>query len=270
VTGTPEGDLEEAILPAPALDSHCHLDMMKVPVEQAVAEAQAVGIARMVTIGCDLPSSRWAAETAAQHQDVYAAVAIHPNETARAGDPAEVLAEIEALARRPQVRAIGETGLDYYREHAPPGVQQDWFRAHIDIAKRTGKALMIHDREAHDDVLRILAEQGPPDTVVFHCFSGDERMAAQCAEAGYVMSFAGNVTFGSAQPLRDAAAVAPPGLLLAETDAPFLTPVPHRGKPNAPWLTAHTLRKLAEVKGMDLAELCADVTATAERVFGAW
>jgi TatD DNase family protein len=119
-------------------------------------------------------------------------------------------------------------------------------------------------------VLRILAEQGAPDKVIFHCFSGDERMAKQCAEAGYVMSFAGNLTFGSAQPLRDAAAVAPAGLLLAETDAPFLTPVPHRGKPNAPWLTAFTLRKLAEVKGMDLAELCADVTATAERVFGAW
>jgi TatD DNase family protein len=129
---------------------------------------------------------------------------------------------------------------------------------------------MIHDREAHDDVLRILAEQGPPDKVVFHCFSGDAAMARQCAEAGYVMSFAGNVTFGSAQPLRDAAAAAPAGLLLAETDAPFLTPVPHRGKPNAPWLTAHTLRKLAEVKGMDLAELCADVTATAQRVFGPW
>ena len=267
---TPEGDLAEAVLPAPALDSHCHLDMMKVPVEQVLAEAHAVGIRRMVTIGCDLPSSRWAAQTAAAHDDIYAAVAIHPNETEKAGDPAAVLAEIEALAGLPQVRAIGETGLDYYREWAAPGVQQDWFRAHIDIAKRTGKALMIHDREAHDDVLRILAEQGPPDKVIFHCFSGDARMAAQCAEAGYVMSFAGNVTFGSAQPLRDAAAAAPAGLLLAETDAPFLTPVPHRGKPNAPWLTAHTLRKLAEVKEMDLAALCADVTATAGRVFGPW
>jgi TatD DNase family protein len=270
MSATPGGDLAEAVLPAPALDSHCHLDMMKVPVEQALAEAQAVGIRRVVTIGCDLPSSRWAADCAANYQDIYAAVAIHPNETEKAGDPAAVLAEIEALAGLPQVRAIGETGLDYYREWAAPGVQQDWFRAHIDIAKRTGKALMIHDREAHDDVLRILAEQGPPDKVVFHCFSGDEAMAKQCAEAGYVMSFAGNVTFGSAQPLRDAAAVAPAGLLLAETDAPFLTPVPHRGKPNAPWLTAHTLRKLAEVKGMDLAGLCADVTATAERVFGPW
>jgi TatD DNase family protein len=267
---TPAGDLEEAALPAPALDSHCHLDMMKVPVEQVLAEAQTVGIRRMVTIGCDLPSSRWAADCAGAHRDIYAAVAIHPNETEKAGDAATVLAEIEALARLPQVRAIGETGLDYYREWAAPGVQQDWFRAHIDIAKRTGKALMIHDREAHDDVLRILAEQGPPDKVIFHCFSGDERMAKQCAEAGYVMSFAGNLTFGSAQPLRDAASVAPAGLLLAETDAPFLTPVPHRGKSNAPWLTAFTLRKLAEVKGMDLADLCDDVTATAERVFGAW
>ena len=181
-----------------------------------------------------------------------------------------VLAEIEALAALPWVRAVGETGLDYYRDWAAPPLQRDWFRAHIEIAKRTGKALVIHDREAHEDVLRILAEQGPPDRVVFHCFSGDERMARQCAEAGYVMSFAGNLTFASAQPLRDAAAAAPPHLLLVETDAPFLTPVPYRGKPNAPWFAALTLRKLAEVKGMDTAELCGQVTRTAERVFGPW
>jgi TatD DNase family protein len=129
---------------------------------------------------------------------------------------------------------------------------------------------VIHDRDAHEDVLRILAEQGPPEKVVFHCFSGDEEMVRRCAEAGYVMSFAGNVTFANAQPLRDAAAAVPAGLLLAETDAPFLTPVPHRGKRNAPWLTAHTLRTLAEVKGTDLAELCDEVTRTAERIFGPW
>jgi TatD DNase family protein len=213
---------------------------------------------------------------------VYAAVAIHPTEVEDATAGAEetaagkaaatdaVLAEIEALAAAPKVRAIGETGLDYYWDRTTPALQQDWFRAHIEIAKRTGKALMIHDRDAHQDVLRILAEQGAPEKVIFHCFSGDERMARQCAEAGYVMSFAGNVTFNSAQPLRAAAAAAPAGLLLVETDAPFLTPVPHRGKPNAPWLAAHTLRKLAEVKGMDTAELCAEVTRTAERVLGPW
>jgi TatD DNase family protein len=147
-------------------------------------------------------------------------------------------------------------------------VQQWWFREHIKIAKRTGKALMIHDREAHADVLRILEEEGPPSRVVFHCFSGDVPMVKQCAEAGYVMSFAGNVTFAGAQPLRDAAAAAPPGLLLAETDAPFLTPVPNRGKPNSPAMTAYTIRCLAEVKGMHLAELCDTITATADRVFG--
>jgi TatD DNase family protein len=181
-----------------------------------------------------------------------------------------VLAEIEALARRPRVVAVGETGLDYYRDHAAPDVQRWWFREHIKIAKRTGKALMIHDREAHADVLRILEEEGPPPRVVFHCFSGDVAMAKHCAEAGYVMSFAGNVTFANAQPLRDAAAAAPPGLLLAETDAPFLTPVPNRGRPNAPAQVAYTLRCLAEVQGLDLAEFCDTVTATAERTFGPW
>jgi TatD DNase family protein len=286
---TPE-DRAAAALPGEAVDSHCHLDIMKVPVEDVLADARAVGICRVVTIGTDLASSRWAAECAAAQPDVCAAVATHPNETeaavaARPGQggrgpdepvpadavPAEaVLAEIEALAALPQVRAVGETGLDYYRDWAAPAVQRDWFRAHIEIAKHTGKALVIHDREAHEDVLRILAEQGPPDRVVFHCFSGDERMARQCAEAGYVMSFAGNLTFPSAQPLRDAAAAAPADLLLVETDAPFLTPVPYRGRPNAPWFAALTLRKLAEVKGMDIAQLCAQVTATAERVFGPW
>jgi TatD DNase family protein len=278
---TPQ-DLADAALPGEALDSHCHLDIMKVPVEQAVADARAVGIRRVVTIGTDLPSSRWAADCASVHPDVYAAVAIHPTEVEDATAGAEetaagkaaatdaVLAEIEALAAAPKVRAIGETGLDYYWDRTAPALQQDWFRAHIEIAKRTGKALMIHDRDAHHDVLRIRAEQGAPEKVIFHCFSGDERMARQCAEAGYVMSFAGNVTFNSAQPLRAAAAAAPAGLLLVETDAPFLTPVPHRGKPNAPWLAAHTLRKLAEVKGMETAELCAEVTRTAERVFGPW
>jgi TatD DNase family protein len=273
--------LAEAALPGEAVDSHCHLDIMKVPVDEVLSDAHAAGIRRVVTIGVDLPSSRWAAECAAAHPDVYAAVAIHPNETEAAvkaavadhdGDAAaaRVLAEIEALAAQPQVRAVGETGLDYYRDWAAPSVQREWFRAHIGIAKRTGKALVIHDRDAHDDVLRILAEEGPPEKVVFHCFSGDELMARQCAEAGYVMSFAGNLTFASAQPLRDAAAAAPASLLLAETDAPFLAPVPYRGKPNAPWMAAVTVRKLAEVKGMDLAEFCELAEATAQRVFGPW
>jgi TatD DNase family protein len=242
-----------------------------------LARAQAAGIARVVTVGTTLESSRWSARCAAEHEGVYAAVAIHPNDTQAATGPAgppltadEVLAEIEALAGLPEVVAVGETGLDYYRDRSDPDVQRWWFREHIKIAKRAGRALMIHDREAHADVLRILAEEGPPDRVVFHCFSGDVEMVKQCAEAGYVMSFAGNVTFGNAQPLRDAAAAAPADLVLAETDAPFLTPVPNRGKPNEPALTADTLRCLADVKGIDLAGLCDAVTATAHRTFGPW
>jgi TatD DNase family protein len=267
--------------------------MIDLPVPNVLVAARAAGLVRVITVGTDLESSRWSARCAAEHEAVYAAVAIHPNDTEAATAPApasrepraphaaappsgppptadEVLAEIEALARLPRVVAVGETGLDYYRDHAAPDVQRWWFREHIKIAKRTGKALMIHDREAHADVLRILAEEGPPPRVVFHCFSGDVAMAKQCAEAGYVMSFAGNVTFTNAQPLRDAAAAAPPDLLLAETDAPFLTPVPNRGRPNAPAQVAYTLRCLAEVQGLDLADLCDTVTATAERTFGPW
>jgi TatD DNase family protein len=270
-------------LPRPALDAHTHLDMIGEDPAAVVAAARAANIARVVTVGTDLETSRWSARVAAEFDGVYAAVAIHPNETQESsaevgegapapGEPAafEVLAEIEALAKLPMVRAVGETGLDYYRHHAEPDVQRWWFREHIKIAKRTGKALMIHDREAHADVLRILAEEGPPERVVFHCFSGGVTMVKQCAEAGYVMSFAGNVTFANAQPLRDAAAAAPAELILAETDAPYLTPVPNRGRPNTPAQTAYTIRALAQVKDVDLAWLCDTITATAERTLGPW
>ena len=260
-------------LPAPAFDAHTHLDMLPGPVESVLDDARAAGIALVVTIGCDVESSRWAADCAAEHADVYAAVAIHPNETARAeadGGRDAVLAAIADLAARPKVRAVGETGLDYYRDYAAPELQRDWFRAHIEIAKAAGKALMIHDRDAHADVLDILELQGAPEHVVFHCFSGDAEMAKRCADSGYVMSFAGNVTFPSAGQLREAAAVAPAELILVETDAPYLTPVPNRGRMNAPAQVAHTLRAIAEVKRMDVAELCAAVMATGERVFGRW
>jgi TatD DNase family protein len=259
-------------LPAPAFDSHCHLEMIERPVADVIDEAAAAGITRMITIGTDLESSRWSAALAAEWDVIRAAVAIHPNATADADKLGrdEVLAELAALAAQPAVVAIGETGLDYYRDHAPPPVQQDWFRAHIRIAKDTGKALVIHDREAHDDVLRLLAEEGPPDRVVFHCFSGGAELARACTDAGYVMSFAGNVTFPTAQPLRDAATVAPAELILVETDAPFLTPVPNRGKPNTPAMSAYTLRFLAGLKQLDVAELCAAITATGDRVFGPW
>jgi TatD DNase family protein len=262
-------------LPAPAFDAHTHLDMLDGPVSEVLARAREAGICRVVTVGCDLGSSRWAAECAAEHRDVYATVAIHPNETARpalasAGDRHAALAEIARLAALPQVRAVGETGLDYYRDSAPPEVQREWFRAHIEIAKRAGKALMIHDRDAHEDVLAILESQGAPEHVVFHCFSGDAAMAKQCAAAGYVLSFAGTVTFSSASQLREAAVAVPADQLLVETDAPFLTPVPNRGKSNAPAQVAHTLRAIAELKRLDVADLCGIVTATGERVFGPW
>jgi TatD DNase family protein len=262
-----------ALLPAPGgFDAHTHMDIMGLPVDRVLAAASAVGIKHVVNVGCDLQSSRWSATCAADYPDVYAAVAIHPNETGavyREREP--VLAAISDLAEAPKVVAIGETGLDYYRDRSARDVQQAWFRAHIGIARRTGKALMIHDREAHEDVLSILDEYAPwpPYSVIFHCFSGDATMAERCAQAGYVMSFAGNVTFKNALPLQEAARVAPAALMLAETDAPFMTPVPHRGKPNSPAMTAYTIRFLAALKNMDLADFCAQLQATGTRVF-AW
>jgi len=256
-------------LAVPAIDAHCHLDLIDAPVEQTLADARAVGIDRVLTIGVDVTSSRWCADTAATYGGVHAGVAIHPNEAPRHADGA-ALTEIERLAALPQVRAVGETGLDYYRtglEDRP--AQERSFRAHVDIAKRAGKALMIHDRDAHDDVLRILDEEGAPDHVVFHCFSGDAGMARTCAERGYVMSFAGNVTFKNAAGLRAAAEAAPLDLLLVETDAPFLTPMPYRGRPNAPNLIPLTVRFMADLKGVGTDELCQAVTANAGRVFGA-
>jgi TatD DNase family protein len=269
-SSTGSGDVR---LPEPGgFDSHTHMDIMGLPVGEVLAAARAAGISRVVNVGCDLPSSRWSVERAGEYGEVYAAVAIHPNETsnldARRG---EVLAEIAALAQSPRVVAIGETGLDYYRDWASPPVQREWFRAHIEIARRTGKALMIHDRDAHEDVLSILAEYAPwpAYSVIFHCFSGDAAMAERCAEAGYLMSFAGNVTFKNAEPLREAALVAPPELMLAETDAPYLTPAPHRGKPNSPAMTAYTIRFLAELKKLDVAEFCDALQSAGARVF-AW
>jgi TatD DNase family protein len=261
-------------LPGTAFDSHCHLDLIDMAVTETLAHAAAAGITRVVTVGVDSASSRWAAECAAAFPAVSAAVAIHPNETAAAAGSAggrdAVLGEIARLAALPQVRAVGETGLDYYRDSAPPDLQRDWFRAHIDIAKQVAKPLMIHDRDAHADVLAILAADGPPEEVIFHCFSGDAELAERCVRAGYVLSFAGTLTFGNANDLRAAAAVAPAELLLAETDAPFLAPAPNRGRANTPAQVAHTVRALAAAKQVDVAKLCALIEATGERVFGPW
>ncbi|HEX3907699.1 MAG TPA: TatD family hydrolase [Mycobacteriales bacterium] len=254
-------------LAAPALDSHCHLDLMDAEVDDVVAAAHAVGIQRIVQVGVDVESSRWSAELAARHDDIWAAVAIHPNEAPNVS-PSDIDA-IASLATRPRVVAIGETGLDHYRTEADGwAAQEESFRRHIEIAKTTGRALMIHDRDAHDDVLRVLESEGAPDHVIFHCFSGDIDVALRCTERGYVLSFAGTVTFKNAQPLRDAASVVPLDQMLVETDAPFLAPTPHRGRPNSPYLVPLTVRALAEIKGVSEVELADAVTATASRVFG--
>ena len=259
-------------LPASALDSHCHIDLMETPVEEVLAQARGVGIVRVVQIGIDVPTSRWSAEVAAAHDAISATVALHPNEAPRLAARGELdaaLEEIDRLAGLDAVRGVGETGLDYFRTDSEGhSSQQKSFRRHIDIAKRHGVALVIHDRDAHGDVLRVLLEEGSPDRVVFHCFSGDAEMARVCADRGYVMSFAGNITFKNAQPRRDAAQVAPLDQVLVETDAPFLTPMPYRGRPNAPYLVPLTLRCIAEVKRVDLDALCAAVTSTGEAVFG--
>lgn len=250
------------------LDSHCHLDLMGVDVPTALAQAAAVGVTTVVQVGVDLPSSRWSVEVAAAHPQVHAAVAIHPNEAGLGAATDEVLREIEALAALPQVVAIGETGLDHFRtQQEGRRPQEQAFRAHIAIAKRTGRTLMIHDRDAHDDVVRVLSEQGPPERVVFHCFSGGVELARACAEHGWYASFAGNTTFKNAGGLREAAGVLPRELLLVETDAPFLTPTPYRGRPNAPYLIPVTVRALADALACDVDELCADLAGNGRRAF---
>jgi TatD DNase family protein len=267
-------------LPAPAVDSHTHFDIAvggedRQPtgseVDAEIAAAVAVGIPRLVQVGVDVASSRWSAELAARHPNVLAAVALHPNEAGAGAATESALAEIDRLAAQPRVRAVGETGLDRYRTGAEGWAPQEAsFRAHIDIAKRHGIALVIHDRDAHDDVLRVLADEGAPEHTVLHCFSGDAGFARACIERGYVLSFAGTLTFGNAGYLREAAAITPLDQLLVETDAPFLTPAPLRGRPNAARLVPYTVRALAEVTGSDLEQLCAALTANAERVFGSW
>jgi TatD DNase family protein len=262
-------------LASPVLDAHTHLDAIArragaepdaAFVAAELAAARAVGVAGVVTVGDTVASSRWCAGAAAGHPAVWAAVAVHPTEIDGLDD--EGYAELERLAREPRVVAVGETGLDYYWDRTAPAAQQEHFRRHIDLAKRVGKPLMIHDRDAHADVLRILREEGAPGQVVFHAFSGDAAMARECVDAGYVLSFPGVVTFRNAPELRAAAAVTPAGHLLVETDAPFLTPHPFRGRPNAPRLLPITVRGLAEAVGLGVDELAAAVRANAERVFG--
>jgi TatD DNase family protein len=267
-------------LPHPVPDSHTHLDLTiddeghaNAPrtVAEAIANAHTVGVDRLVQVGVDVASSRWGVAVAHEHAAVVATVALHPNEAPRLSNLDEALRVIDALARDDRVRAIGETGLDTYRTGDDGRkAQEESFRAHIDIAKHHGKPLMIHDRDAHADVLRVLDAEGAPDQVVMHCFSGDATFARQCLDRGYVLSFAGTVTFKSATDLHRAAALTPLDRLLVETDAPFLTPMPYRGRPNAPYLIPLTVRALADLKAIDVEDLCAAVSATGERLFGPW
>lgn len=266
-------------LPRPVADSHCHLDIGydhdPLPVDQALAMAAGVGVTHVIQVGCDVAGSRWAAEVATDHPNVWASVALHPNEAPKLQQAggltalSAALREITEMARLPQVRAVGETGMDFYRtEPAGRAAQEESFRAHIAIAKAEGKALVVHDREAHADVLRILDDEGAPDRVVMHCFSGDEDFAREVAERGFYCSFAGVITFKNADDLRAALAVVPPERVLVETDAPFLTPVPYRGKPNASYLVPLTMRAVAELRGWDLADACDLVMANTADAFG--
>ncbi|WOQ68981.1 TatD family hydrolase [Microbacterium limosum] len=269
-------------LAVPVYDNHAHLEIADGPsagedaeglsLDEQLERASAVGVIGVVQAGGDIESSRWSAWAAASHPRVLAAVAIHPNEApayAEAGRLDEAIAVIDELAAQPRVRAIGETGLDFFRTgEAGLPAQFESFEAHIALAKKHGIAMQIHDRDAHDAVLETLERVGAPERTVFHCFSGDADMARIAADRGYWLSFAGNVTFKNAQNLRDALAVIPRERILVETDAPFLTPTPHRGRPNAPYLIPVTVRFIAEELGADVDALCAQIAANTLEVYG--
>lgn len=272
-------------LPAAVIDTHTHLNLhdrylhgdAAPDADEVLAQAAAVGVTKVVQIGCDVGYARASVELARTRPSVVVGVSVHPNDAARIverdGDAAldEALASITDLAADDVVRAVGETGLDYFRTgpelHA---AQERSFRWHIDLASSLDKALVIHDRDSHADVLRVLESQGPPRSVVFHCFSGDVDMARHCAERGWFMSFAGPITYRANDALREALSVVPDDLLLVETDAPYLTPVPERGKPNASWLMPHTVRFMAQQRGSDLVSMCGLLYANAQRAFGEW
>ena len=265
-------------LPVPTVDAHAHIEIVtnaapdSDAVRQVLDDAKSVNVDRIVQVGYSAEQSQWCVEMAnAFPGRVLAAVALHPNEAPVVADMEADWAIIEKLAQEPRVRAIGETGLDYFRtEPALRKRQQESFKWHIDLAKRTKKALVIHDRDSHDDVLSILLEVGAPEKTVFHCFSGDVEMAKICIDRGYILSFAGTMTFKNAPALRDALKLVPHDQLLVETDSPFLAPMPHRGALNTPAQIANIVRAMAAARNEDVAELATALSVNAERIFGSF
>jgi TatD DNase family protein len=260
-------------------DNHTHLDIAfgdeALSTREQLDKAASVGIKGVVQVGVTLATSKWSAELAAKEPQVLAAVALHPNEAPDYGTIAKLdqaIAEIADLATQPRVRAIGETGLDFFRTEGEQSLalQLHSFEEHIRIAKENDLALMIHDRDAHDQVVATLKRVGAPGRVVFHCYSGDVDLAQICIDNGWHMSFAGNITIKRNEHLRNSLAMAPQELILVETDAPFLTPEPFRGRPNASYLVPITVRKMAEIRGVDANELSGQLAKNTENVYGSW
>jgi len=265
-------------LPVPTVDAHAHLEIVtneaadSEAVRTILDEAKSVNVDRVVQVGYSAEQSQWCVDLANHYPGrVLAAVALHPNEAPVVQDLERDWAIIEKLAQEPRVRAIGETGLDYFR--TPPELQkrqQESFKWHIELAKKTKKALVIHDRDSHEDVLSVLLEVGAPEKTVFHCFSGDVAMAKICIERGYILSFAGTMTFKNAPELREAVKLVPHDQLLVETDSPFLAPTPHRGALNTPAQIANIVRAMAAERNDDVAELATALSVNAERIFGSF
>lgn len=264
-------------LPVSCVDSHAHLEIVTntepehPEIERVLTEAASVGINRVVQVGYSVEQSEWSVRLAEKWNGVLAAVALHPNEAPVVSDLERDLAQIAELAKHPRVRAIGETGLDFFRTEPELREKQRYsFIQHIEIAKENGKALVIHDRDAHRAVLDTLDEVGAPEKTIFHCFSGDAQMAEECVAKGYFLSFAGTVTFKNAPQLREALNLVPLNQLLVETDSPFLAPTPHRGALNTPAQIPNILRFMATERGEDLALLANSISANAERIFGSF
>lgn len=247
-------------------DTHCHLDVIDdQSADDVIARARAAGVTTMINVGTDLASSAQAVTTAALFDGVHAVVGIHPHNAIEATDA--VLGRLSQLARHPCVVGIGETGLDFFRDHSPPIRQEESFREHIRLAKELDLALVIHDRDAHEDVIRVLDDERAPDRTVFHCFSGDVALVERCAASGWFVSFAGNVTFRNAPKLREAAAAVPIELLVTETDSPYLSPHPHRGQINEPARIGLTVATLAELHGRSVEDMAAVTSENARRLF---